>query len=77
MSSQDDKPCADHALLAHRKPGVHNLSCRVYSVRNMGEKKDLTVDMGAYRYNRKRMGIITDIIERLLKLPTRFYQVRR
>lgn len=45
-------------------------------MRNMGEKNDLTVDMGAYRYNRVRMGVITDIIERLLKLPTRFYQVK-
>lgn len=35
------------------------------------------METGAYRYNRKRMGIITDIIERLLKLPHRFYQVSR
>ena len=49
----------------------------MYSIRNAGDRKDLTVETGAYRYNRKRMGIITDIIERLLKLPHRFYQVSR
>ena len=49
---------------------------RVYSIRNAGDKKDLTVETGAYRYNRKRQGITRDIIERLLKLPHRFYQVQ-
>ncbi|BDA43790.1 probable Achacin at N-terminal half [Coccomyxa sp. Obi] len=47
---------------------------RVYSVRNLGEKGDLTVDMGAYRYNQERHGLMRDVIENLLRLPTRLYQ---
>lgn len=41
----------------------------------MGDHRDLTVDVGAYRYNQKRQGLITDVVERLLKLPTRLYEV--
>ena len=50
---------------------------RVYSIRDMGEHNDLTVDLGAYRYNPTRMGLITNVIEGLLGLATRIYQVRR
>ena len=49
--------------------------CRVYSLRNMGPKGDLTLDMGAYRYMPLAQPLITDIVERLLKLPNRLYQV--
>ncbi|DBB01665.1 hypothetical protein WJX77_008557 [Trebouxia sp. C0004] len=47
---------------------------RVYSLRNLGPKKDLTLDMGAYRYMPIAQPLITDLIERLLELPNRLYQ---
>ena len=50
-------------------------SCRVYSLRNMGPKQDLVLDMGAYRYMPLAQPLITDIIENLLDLPNRLYQV--
>ncbi len=51
-------------------------SCRVYSLRNLGPKQDLVLDMGAYRYMPLSQPLITDIIEKLLNLPNRLYQVR-
>ncbi|BDA43792.1 probable Achacin at N-terminal half [Coccomyxa sp. Obi] len=50
---------------------------RVYSVRKLGEKGDLTVDMGAYRYNQERHGLVRDVVENLLKLPIRPYQASK
>ncbi|KAK9784816.1 hypothetical protein WJX73_010557 [Symbiochloris irregularis] len=47
---------------------------RVYSVRNIGGKKDLTVDAGAYRFMPLEQPIITNLIENGLKLPNRLYQ---
>lgn len=41
----------------------------------MGPKGDLTLDMGAYRYMPLAQPLITDIVERLLELPNRLYQV--
>lgn len=41
----------------------------------MGPKQDLVLDMGAYRYMPIAQPLITDIIERLLELPNRLYQV--
>lgn len=52
-------------------------SCRVYSLRNLGPKQDLVLDMGAYRYMPLSQPLITDIIEKLLDLPNRLYQVPR
>ena len=48
---------------------------RVYSLRNLGPKQDLTLDMGAYRYMPLAQPLITDIIQNLLQLPNRLYQV--
>ncbi|KAK9823395.1 hypothetical protein WJX72_002466 [[Myrmecia] bisecta] len=47
---------------------------RIYSVRGLGAKQDLVVDMGAYRYMPLVQKLITDIIEGLLQLPNRLYQ---
>ena len=41
----------------------------------MGPKQDLVLDMGAYRYMPLAQPLITDIIENLLELPSRLYQV--
>ncbi|KAL3144103.1 hypothetical protein ABBQ32_003893 [Trebouxia sp. C0010 RCD-2024] len=48
---------------------------RVYSLRNLGPKQDLVLDMGAYRYMPLSQPLITDIIQNLLDLPNRLYQV--
>lgn len=41
----------------------------------MGPMQDLVLDMGAYRYMPLAQPLITDIIENLLDLPNRLYQV--
>lgn len=41
----------------------------------MGPKQDLVLDMGAYRYMPLAQPLITDIIQNLLDLPNRLYQV--
>ena len=51
--------------------------CRVYSLRNLGPNQDLTLDMGAYRYMPLAQPLITDIIQNLLQLPNRLYQVTK
>ena len=41
----------------------------------MGPQQDLVLDMGAYRYMPLAQPLITDVIENLLDLPNRLYQV--
>lgn len=51
------------------------LGGRIYSVHNLGPNRDLTLDMGAYRYMPLVQPIITNLIENNLQLPNRLYQV--
>lgn len=55
---------------------THRVGGRIYSVRGLGPNGDLTLDMGAYRYMPLAQPLITDLIENLLALPNRLYQVR-
>ena len=68
MSPPLTRACSAQKLLVH--------SCRVYSLRNLGPNQDLVLDMGAYRYMPLSQPLITDIIEKLLDLPNRLYQVQ-
>lgn len=54
---------------------THRVGGRIYSVRGLGPNGDLTLDMGAYRYMPLAQPLITDLIQNLLALPNRLYQV--
>lgn len=54
---------------------THRVGGRIYSVRNLGPNNDLVLDMGAYRYMPLAQPLITDLIQNLLSLPNRLYQV--
>lgn len=45
----------------------------IYTLRNLGSKGDMSVDLGAYRYIDGQHTLTQGIIENLLKLPYNLY----